>query len=194
MCVCVCHRWVLKVWDICFLSFFPNFLHWSSNFSSPYVFLWFWWFQMLLKKVKSAMKRLWNTNSTDFGALGMKPAASASSLLIFYNISKILWPLSKKAVPPKRCKYLTRDPPPKKVNGAYFFQARTFLVFSSIYALFEISVDIENSIVLDLCKCKFFKIHRPQKSGISKIYLHCGPNFWTPRFLRSFNFEKFAFA
>ena len=25
MCVCVCHRWVLKVWDICFLSFFKIF-------------------------------------------------------------------------------------------------------------------------------------------------------------------------
>jgi len=103
------------------------------------------------------MKRLWNTNSTDFGVRGMKPAASASSFQIFYNISKILWPLSKKAVPPKRCKYLTRDPPPKKVNGAYFFQARTFLVFSSIYALFEISVDIENSIVLKFMQMQIFQ-------------------------------------
>ena len=37
---------------------------------------------------------------------------------------------------------------------------------------------------------QIFKIHRPQKSGISKIYLHCRPNFWTPRFLRFVNFEN----
>ena len=42
----------------------------------------------------------------------------------------------------------------------------------------------------NLCRCRFFKIHRPQKSGISKIYLHCRPNFWTPRFLRFVNFEN----
>jgi len=74
-------------------EFFQNFLHCSSNFSSPYVFLWFWWFQMLLKKVKSAMKRLWNTNSTDFCVRGMKPAASASSFQIFYNIENFVTPL-----------------------------------------------------------------------------------------------------
>ena len=82
--------------------------------------------------------------------------------------------------------------PPKKnkVNEAYFFQARTFLLFSSIQVLFQISADIENSIVLEFMQMQIFKIHRPQKSGISKIYLHCRPNFWTPRFLRFVNFEN----
>ena len=48
------------------------------------------------------------------------------------KIRKFCDPSLKNTVPPKKCRYLTPDPPPKKVNGAYFFQARTFLLFSSI--------------------------------------------------------------
>ena len=111
----------------------------------------------------------------------------------FFTKTKILWPLFEKCGSPGKSTW--PPTPPQKSEWSVLFSSSHIFVFFLQFKLCSKFLRISKiRLYSNLCRCRFFKIHRPQKSGISKIYLHCGPNFWPPRFLRSFNFEKFAFA
>ena len=144
------------------------------------------------------MKRLWNTNSTDFGVRGMKPAASASSFQIFYNISKILWPLSKKAVPPKRCKYLTRDPPQKKWMERTFFKLAHFWFFLQFTLCSKFLWISKIRLYSIYANANFSKFTDLKNRGFRKFIYIVGqifdpPDFWGLLILKNLHLHKLEY-
>ena len=164
MCVCVCHRWVLKVWDICFLSFFKIFCTVRQILVVRTFFCDFDGSKCFWRRLKVP----WNAYETLIQLIlasgAWSPPQAHLAFRFFTIYRKFCDPSLKKRFPRKDVNTWPGTPP-KKVNGAYFFQARTFLVFSSIYALFEISVDIENSIVLDFMQMQIFQNSQTSKIG-----------------------------
>ena len=121
MCVCVCHRWVLKVWDICFLSFFKIFCTVRQILVVRTFFCDFDGSKCFWRRLKVP----WNAYETliqlILGSGAWSPPQAHLAFRFFTIYRKFCDPSLKNAVPPKKCRYLTPDPPQKKVNGAYFF-------------------------------------------------------------------------
>ena len=107
---------------------------------------------------------------TDFGGRSMKPAASASSFWIFYKNENFVTPLWKMRFPRKNVDTWPPTPQQKSEWSVLFSSSHIFVFFFNLSFVFEISEDMENSIVLEFMQMQIFKIHRPQKSGGSKIW------------------------
>ena len=105
------------------------------------------------------------------------------SIMLDFKLFNLFWNIENLAPPPsKKCSSLEKNvDPSQKSAWNMSFSTHIFFHFQPIKDSFEVSLDIEISIVFEI-KSKFFKIDRSQCFSKIHIPVHCRSNFEKPLF------------
>ena len=106
------------------------------------------------------------------------------SIMLDFKLFNLFWNIENLAPPPsKKCSSLEKNvDPSQKSAWNMSFSTHIFFHFQPIKDSFEVSLDIEISIVFEI-KSKFFKIDRSQCFSKIHIPVHCRSNFENLYFL-----------